>query len=211
VTTFLAMSYIVVVNPAILAARGDKPGTDVAGATYTETVQMLAVVTILAAAVATLVMALYADLPFALAPGTGLNAFFATTVVGAVGVPWETALAAIVVEGVLFVALTLAGAREYVIRLFPEPVKFAVGAALGLFLAFIGLQEMQVIVGDSTNLVRLGDVATDPVGLLSVAGLFVSLMLYTRGVRGSIIVGVLLTAAFAGYFALRTSGTLVAI
>jgi AGZA family xanthine/uracil permease-like MFS transporter len=209
VTTFLTMSYIVVVNPAILAARGDKPGIDVAGATYAETVQMLAVVTILA--VATLVMALYADLPFALAPGMGPNAFFATTVVGAMGVPWETALAAIVVEGVLFVALTLAGAREYVIRLFPEPVKFAVGAALGLFLAFIGLQEMQVIVGDSTNLVRLGDVATDPVALLSVTGLFVSLMLYTRGVRGSIIVGVLLTAAFAGYFALRTSGTLVAI
>lgn len=199
-TTFLTMSYIVVVNPAILAARGDKPGIDVASATYTETVQMLAVVTILAAAIATLVMAFYADQPFALAPGMGLNAFFAYTVVGAMGVPWETALAAIVVEGVLFIALTLVGAREYIIRLFPEPVKFAVGAALGLFLAFIGLQEMHVIVGDPTTLVQLGNIVTDPVAFLSVAGLFFTLALYTRGVRGSIIIGVLLTAA-AGWAA----------
>ncbi|MFC7198965.1 NCS2 family permease [Halospeciosus flavus] len=199
-TTFLTMSYIVVVNPAILAARGEKPGIAVAGASYAETVQMLAVVTILAAATATLVMAFYADRPFALAPGMGLNAFFAYTVVGAMGVPWETALAAIVVEGVLFVALTVVGAREYVIKLFPEPVKFAVGAALGLFLAFIGLQEMQVVVADPATLVQLGNVASNPVALLSVAGLFLTLGLYTRGVRGSIILGVLLTAA-AGWIA----------
>ncbi|NUC70920.1 NCS2 family permease [Haloterrigena sp. SYSU A558-1] len=199
-TTFLTMSYIVVVNPAILAARGEKPGIDVAGATYTETVQMLAVVTILSAAAATLVMAVYADRPFALAPGMGLNAFFAYTVIGAMGVPWETALAAIVIEGILFMGLTLAGAREYVIRLFPEPVKFAVGAALGLFLAFIGLQEMKVVVADQTTLVQLGSIGADPVALLSVFGLFLSFGLYTRGVRGSIIVGVLLTAV-AGWIA----------
>ncbi|GGM54641.1 AGZA family xanthine/uracil permease-like MFS transporter [Halarchaeum rubridurum] len=187
-TTFLTMSYIVVVNPAILVAAIDTGAGDAA------TMQMLAVVTALSAGVATLVMAVYANRPFGLAPGMGLNAFFAFTVVGAMGVPWETALAAIVVEGVLFVLLTLVGAREYVIRLFPEPVKFAVGAALGLFLAIIGLEKTFIVVADPSTLLTLGAVASDPVAILSVLGLFLTFGLYVRGVTGSIVVGVAVTS-----------------
>ncbi|GAA0299710.1 NCS2 family permease [Halarchaeum salinum] len=188
ITTFLTMSYIVVVNPAILVAAIDTGAGDAA------TMQMLAVVTALSAGIATLVMAFYANRPFGLAPGMGLNAFFAFTVVGAMGVPWETALAAIVVEGVLFIALTLVGAREYVIKLFPEPVKFAVGAALGLFLAIIGLEKTFIVVADPSTLLTLGAVASDPVAILSVLGLFLTFGLYVRGVTGSIVIGVAVTS-----------------
>ena len=158
-TTFLTMSYIVVVNPDILAAIPDvKPGIAIAGYSPAEVQSMLAVVTILAGAVATFVMAVYANRPFAQAPGLGLNAFFAFTVVGALGVPWQTALAAVVVEGILFIVLTVVGAREYVINLFPEPVKFAVGTGIGLFLAIIGLQAMGIVVNDPATLLTLGRV-----------------------------------------------------
>jgi len=119
---------------------------------------MIAVVTLLAAATATLVMAFYANRPFAQAPGLGLNAFFAFTVVLGLGIPWQTALAAVVVEGLVFIVLTAVGAREYIIRLFPEPVKLAVGAGIGLFLAIIGLQEMRVIAGSSATFVQFSPV-----------------------------------------------------
>jgi len=197
-TTFLTMSYIVVVNPSILAAAEGKPGIAVEGLAQPQVVSMLAVVTIVAAAVATLTTALYANRPFAQAPGLGLNAFFAFTVVGALGIPWQTALAAVVVEGVLFVALTAVGAREYVVELFPAPVKFAVGTGIGLFLALIGLQEMGIVVDDGATLVALGAVASDPVAALSVLGLFLTFALYARGVRGSIVVGILGTTVLGG-------------
>ncbi|WP_101295306.1 NCS2 family permease [Halegenticoccus soli] len=200
VTTFLTMSYIVVVNPSILAANPAQnlPGIAVPGYSYGQVVSMIAVVTIISAAVATLVMALYANRPFAQAPGLGLNAFFAFTVVGALGIPWQTALAAVVVEGIVFIALTALGAREYVIDLFPEPVKFAVGTGIGLFLAIIGLQAMGIVVAHPETLVTLGPVASDPVAVLSVFGLFLTFGLYARGVRGSIILGILATTAL-GY------------
>jgi AGZA family xanthine/uracil permease-like MFS transporter len=195
VTTFLTMSYIVVVNPAILAGiPGTKPGIALDGFAPGEVQQMLAVVTILAAATGTLVMALYANRPFGQAPGMGLNAFFAFTVVGALGVPWQTALAAVVVEGLLFVALTVTGARKYVVRAFPEPVKFAVGTGIGLFLAVIGLQAMGLVVNDPATLVALGDV-TNPIPLVSLLGLFFTFALYARGVRGAVVVGILATTA----------------
>ncbi|MFW5974411.1 MAG: solute carrier family 23 protein, partial [Natrialbaceae archaeon] len=143
-TTFLTMSYIVVVNPAILADAILSDG-GIEGVGEGQLIAMLAVVTIVSAAVATLIMALYADRPFAQAPGLGLNAFFAYTVVIGMGVHWTTALASVVVEGILFMALTAAGAREYVIGLFPEPVKLAVGSGIGLFLARIGLEPMRVV------------------------------------------------------------------
>ncbi|WP_425490714.1 NCS2 family permease [Haloprofundus salilacus] len=204
-TTFLTMSYIVVVNPAILAGiSGEKPGIVIPGYGVAEVQAMIAVATVLAAAAGTLVMALYANRPFAQAPGMGLNAFFAFTVVGALGVPWQTALAAVVVEGLLFVALSAVGAREYVLSVFPKPVKFAVGTGIGLFLAIIGLQEMQVVVADESTLVTLGAVAADPVAMLSVVGLFLTVALYARGVRGAIVLGLLATtvagavAAFVG-------------
>ena len=195
-TTFLTMSYIVVVNPAILSAA-----IQVEGRTAGQTVQMIAVVTLIAAAVATLVMALYAKRPFGQAPGLGLNAFFAFTVVLGLGVSWQTALAAVVVEGVIFIILTAVGAREYVIELVPVPVKYAVGAGIGMFLAIIGLEAMRVTVGDTSTFVTFNPVfASDPVAIISVVGLLFTFALYARGVPGSIIIGVLCTSVL-GYAA----------
>ena len=199
ITTFLTMSYIVVVNPAIMTGiPGTKPGIVMDGYTPAEVRQMLAVVTVLAAAVAIFVMAFYANRPFAQAPGLGLNAFFAFTVIGALGIPWQTALAAVVTEGVLFIGLTAVGARKYIIHLFPEPVKFAVGTGIGLFLAIIGLEEMHVVVDDPATLVTLGNVASSPIAIVSVLGLFLTLMLYARGIKGSIVVGIVATTVL-GY------------
>lgn len=195
-TTFLTMSYIVVVNPAILSTAIQPAGVG-PGRTF----QMIAVVTLIAAAVATLTMALYAKRPFGQAPGLGLNAFFAFTVVGSLGVSWQTALAAVVVEGIVFIALTAVGARKYIIRLFPEPVKLAVGAGIGLFLAIIGLEEMRVVAGDSATFLTFNPVfASDPVAIISVIGLFFTLALYARGVKGSIIIGIVVTSLM-GYAA----------
>ncbi|QGX95329.1 NCS2 family permease [Haloplanus rallus] len=216
-TTFLTMSYIVVVNPSILAGiPGEKPGITVPGYSLPEVQSMLAVVTIIAAATATLIMAFYANRPFGQAPGLGLNAFFAFTVVGALGIPWQTALAAVVVEGIVFIVLTAVGAREYVIRAFPEPVKFAVGTGIGLFLAIIGLQAMGIVVDDPATLVQLGAVASDPVAIVSVVGLLFTFALYARGIRGSIVIGIVATAvlgwvvANAGVVGSEAAGRLVA-
>jgi adenine/guanine/hypoxanthine permease len=193
-TTFLTMSYIVVVNPAILAEAISVPGR-----TQAQLIGMLAVVTLVSAAVATLIMALYANRPFGQAPGLGLNAFFAFTVVLTLGVPWQTALAAVVVEGLLFIVLTVVGARRYVIELVPEPVKLAVGTGIGLFLAIIGLEAMRVVAGDASTFLQFNPVfAADPVAILSVFGLFFTFLLYARGVRGAILLGVLVTTV-AGY------------
>src|SRR6056297_1625688 len=189
ITTFLTMSYIVVVNPAILGLA-----IDVNGRTAAETQQMLAVVTLISAAVATFVMAFHANRPFGQAPGLGLNAFFAFTVVLTLGIPWETALAAVVVEGVLFLVLTVIGAREYIINLFPEPVKFAVGAGIGLFLAIIGLQAMHVIASDPATFVQFNPAfANDPLAIISVLGLFVTFALVAADVRGAIVLGIVVT------------------
>ncbi|MGQ3413588.1 NCS2 family permease [Natrinema sp. LN54] len=188
-TTFLAMSYIIVVNPAILgeaiALEGYSSG---------EVTQMITVATILSSAVAIFVMAFWANRPFGLAPGMGLNAFFAYTVVLSLGVPWQVALAAVFVEGIVFIVLTAIGARRYIIELFPEPVKFAVGAGIGVYLLFLGLQEMQIVVADPDTLVTMGNVATSAVAALSVVGLALMLILHARGIRGSIVIGILATA-----------------
>ena len=200
-TTFLAMSYIIVVNPFILAEAIEIPGYD-----FFEVVQMIAIATIIASAAATLVMAFYANRPFGLAPGMGLNAFFAFTVVIGLGIPWQTALAAVFVEGILFIALTAVGARKYIIQLFPEPVKRAVGAGIGLFLLFIGLQELQIVVQYDATLVTLGDVFANPWAILGILGLVLTFALWARGVTGAIIIGILTTAlagwalTFAGVF-----------
>jgi adenine/guanine/hypoxanthine permease len=207
-TTFLAMAYIIVVNPAILTdailwdhdAGEVQTETTLNGTVYTEgeIFQMIAVVTILASIAAILVMALYANRPFGLAPGMGLNAFFTFTVVIILGVPWELALAAVFVEGIIFIALTAVGARKYIIELFPEPVKFSVGAGIGVFLLFLGLQEIELVVPYDATLVTLGNVLQSPVAALSLAGLVLTLLLYARGLRGSIIIGII-TTAVAGW------------
>ncbi len=200
VTTFLAMAYIIVVNPAILSDAIVIEGYD-----QTEVFQMLAVVTILSSIVATAVMAFYAKRPFGLAPGMGLNAFFTYTVVIVLGVPWELALAAVFVEGIIFMALTAVGARKYIIELFPEPVKFAVGAGIGIFLLFLGLQELDLVVPyvdadglPSGTLIELGNAIQSPVAALSVIGLGLTFFLYARGIKGSIIIGIV-TTAIAGW------------
>ena len=192
-TTFLAMAYIIVVNPTVLSNA-----ISIEGYTDPEVFQMIAITTILASVAAMLVMALYANRPFGLAPGLGLNAFFAFTVVLGLGIPWQTALAAVFVEGIIFIVLTAIGAREYIINLFPEPVKFAVGAGIGVFLLFIGLQEFQVIVNDDATLVTLGSVGSNPVAILGLSGVVLTLLLWARGITGSIIIGIL-TTAIAGW------------
>ncbi|MFP8952553.1 NCS2 family permease [Natrialbaceae archaeon A-arb3/5] len=196
ITTFLAMAYIIVVNPAILSDAIVIDGYD-----QGEVFQMIAIATILASIVATAVMAFYANRPFGLAPGMGLNAFFTYTVVIVLGVPWELALAAVFVEGIIFIALTAVGARKYIIELFPEPVKFSVGAGIGIFLLFLGLQEMDLVVPyvdadgqpDGT-LIELGNALQSPVAALSIIGLAVTFFLYARGIRGSIVIGIIGTA-----------------
>lgn len=193
-TTFLTMSYIIVVNPTILSEA-----IWIEGYTDGEVFQMIAIATILAAIVGTLVMALYANRPFGLASGMGLNAFFAFTVVITLGVPWQTALAAVFVEGIIFIALTAVGARKYIIELFPRPVKFAIGAGIGAYLLLLGLIEMNVAVADEATLVTLGNVASDPVAVLALAGLAFTFVLYARNIKGSIIIGIL-TTAIAGWF-----------
>ncbi|MFW6320967.1 MAG: NCS2 family permease [Halohasta sp.] len=194
-TTFFAMAYIIVVNPAILSEA-----ISIEGYSGTEVFQMIAVVTIITSAISMVVMGLYANRPFGLAPGLGLNAYFAFTVVLGLGIPWQTALAAVFVEGVIFIILTATGAREYIINLFPEPVKFAVGAGIGVFLLMIGLQELQVVVADDATLVTLGDIGSDPVALVGALGAALILILWARGMTGAILIGVISTA-LAGYAA----------
>lgn len=190
-TTFLTMSYIIIVNPALLSVVITPEGY-----AQQEVIQMLAVITILASVVALLVMALYANLPFGLAPGMGLNAFFVAVVLSpSLDITWQTALAAVFIEGLVFIGLTLVGAREYVINLFPEPVKLGVGAGIGLFLAAIGLQFMRLVAIDPQDIVVLNPVlAQDPVAILSIIGIVLTFYLYVKGVKGSIVTGILVTA-----------------
>jgi AGZA family xanthine/uracil permease-like MFS transporter len=174
--TFLTMAYILFVNPQILAAAG-MPRDDVL------------VATALASAAATLVMGLYANFPFALAPGMGLNAYFAFTVVGAMGVSWQVALAAIFVEGLLFLALSLAGIRSRMLDAIPRSLKLATMSGIGFFLAFIGLQNAGLVAADEATLVRLGDFH-QPGVLLAVAGLLLTAVLLARGVPGAILIAI---------------------
>jgi AGZA family xanthine/uracil permease-like MFS transporter len=198
-TTFLTMSYIIVVNPFILniAITDAKLGVGDGMA-----VQLLAVTTILSAVAAMLVMGVYANRPFGLASGMGLNAFFVSVVLSPqLGITWQTALAAVFLEGVLFIALTAVGAREYVINLFPEPVKAGVGPGIGLFLAIIGLQFMRITAFDTSDILSFNPIlAQDPVAVVSVLGILLTFVLYARGTRGSIVVGVLGTSVL-GYLA----------
>lgn len=179
-TTFLAMAYILFVNPDILAAAGMDEG-----AVYTATA--------LSAVVGTLVMGLYAKYPIALAPGMGLNAFFAYTVVIGYGIPWETALAGVLVSGLIFIVLTFSGIREKIINSIPPTLKLAVGAGIGLFIAFLGFQNSGIIVGYEATLVTLGDL-TNPTTALAIFGLVVTVILLTLKVGGAVFFGMVATA-----------------
>lgn len=196
-TTFLAMAYILIVNPLMLslASVGDYPDALRMdhGAVFTATA--------LAAAIGSLVMGLYAKYPIALAPGMGLNAFFGYTVVLTMGIPWQTALAGVLVSGLIFIALTLTGLREKIINSIPAELKYAVGAGIGLFITFIGFQNAGVIVGDDAVLVGLGDLTAGNT-LLAIFGLIVTVVLMVRGFKGGIFFGIVITAVVGMIFGL---------
>lgn len=179
VTTFLTMAYILAVNPNILSATGmDK------GALFTTT--------ILASAFATLLMAFYAKLPFALAPGMGLNAFFAYSVCLTMGYSWEFALTAVLIEGIIFIILTITNLREKIVDAIPESLKNAIGVGIGLFIAFIGLQNAGIIVKNDATLISLGKI-TEGAPLLGFIGLAITAVLLVKNVRGALLIGILLT------------------
>ena len=181
-TTFLTMAYILAVNPGIFSALPGMP----AGSVFTATA--------LAAIAGTLVMALYAKKPFALAPGMGLNAFFVFTVCLGMGHTWQFALTAVLLEGIIFIILTLTKVRSWLINAIPGTLKKAIGAGIGLFIAFIGMQNAGIIVNNDATLVSLGDI-THGKALLGMIGLFVTAGLVMAKVRGGILWGILITAA----------------
>lgn len=186
-TTFLTMAYILAVNPDILSAAGmDR------GAVFTATA--------LSACVATLVMALAANLPFALAPGMGLNAFFAYTVCLGMGHTWQFALTAVLIEGLIFVILTACNVREWLIHAIPHSLKQAISVGIGVFIAFIGLQNAGVLVSNPAtliSLVDLKDAGAHPGPILALVTVCVVALLLARKVRGALLIGMLL-ATLAG-------------
>ena len=179
-TTFLAMAYILFVNPSILSAAGMD-----SGAVFTATA--------LASIVGCLLMALVARYPVAVAPSMGLNAFFAYSVVQGMGIAWQTALVGVLLSGVLFVLITLVRLRAMILDAIPTDLKLAAACGIGLFIALIGLEDSNIIVADPATLVTLGDL-TAPATLLTVFGLLVSIVLMLRRVPGAIFFGMLLTA-----------------
>lgn len=178
ITTFLTMAYILAVNPSMLAETGMS-----AGGVFTATV--------VASAIATLVMAFLANLPVALAPGMGLNAFFTYTVVQGMGVSWQVALTAVLFEGLLFIVLSFFNVREAIINAIPSNLKKAVAVGIGLFIALIGLANTNLVVSDAGTIIGLG--ALEGAALLAVIGLVITIILYALKVPGSILIGIIIT------------------
>lgn len=183
ITTFLTMAYILAVNPSIFSNLASQ-GMDTQ-AVFTSTA--------LAAIVGTLVMAIYAKKPFGLAPGMGLNAFFVFTVCLGMGFTWQFALTAILIEGFLFVVLTMTGIRTLIVDAIPANLKRAIGGGIGLFIAFIGLKNAGIIVENSATLVSIGKV-TEGTALLGVIGIVITSVLLIKKVPGALLVGILVTA-----------------
>lgn len=185
ITTFMTMAYILAVNPTILSASGmDKNAVLMA--------------TALAAFIGTFVMAFCANYPFALAPGLGLNAYFAYTVCGSMGYSWKVALLAVFVEGIVFILLSLTKVREAIFNAIPLQLKKGVSVGIGLFCAFIGLQGANIVVDDGATLVTVVDFTENfsTVGicaLLALIGLLITAILYAKNVKGSILIGIVAT------------------
>src|SRR3954447_24071731 len=182
-STFLTMSYILFVNPAILSAAG-MPFSAVA------------VATALAAAIATLAMGVLANYPFALASGLGLNAVVAFDVILGRNLPWQTGMAVVVVEGLVAVVLVAVGAREAVMRAIPNSLKLSIGVGIGLFITLVGLREGGIVVNNPATGIGLGDLTTGPAEI-ALLGIFVAGALTVRGVRGALLIGVA-TSALVG-------------
>lgn len=182
ITTFLTMSYILAVNPDIFSAIKDNPMP--AGAVFTATA--------LAAIIGCVAMAFIGKLPFGLAPGMGLNAFFVFTVCNAMGYSWQFALTAVFIEGIIFIILTVTNLRTAIVNAIPANLRYAIGCGIGLFIAFVGLQKGGVIVDDGATLVNLGNI-TSGAALLTIIGLFITGFLYAKNVRGALLLGILIT------------------
>lgn len=182
-TTFLAMSYIIFVNPDILANAGMDTGS-------------VFVATCLSAAIGTLIMGLYANFPIAIAPGMGLNAFFTYGVVLGMGIPWQAALMAVFLSGVLFVIISILPIREWVINSIPLELKLSISAGIGLFLIMIGLTSVGIVVDNPATLVGLGDLSATPT-LLAIVCFILIVVLEARNIPGGILLG-MLTITIAG-------------
>ena len=180
ITTFLTMSYILAVNPTMF---GELDGMPV-GSVFTSTA--------LAAIVGCLAMAFIGKLPFGLAPGMGLNAFFVYSVCMGMGYSWQFALTAVLIEGIIFIVLTLTNLREAIVNAIPMSLRNAIGAGIGLFIAFIGLKSAGVVVADGATLVALGDV-TSGSALHAFIGLVITGFMYSRNVPGAILLGIIIT------------------
>lgn len=185
-TTFMTMAYILIVNPLTLKDAGMD-----FGAVFTATV--------IAGVFATLIMALYANLPFALAPGMGLNAFFAYTVVLTMGYTWQMALTAVFCEGLIFIALTFFGIREAIVDCIPLNIKKAISVGIGLFIAFIGLFNSGIVVKGAADAVpmSLGHVATNPAAIVAILGIVITGILLALDVKGAIFLGIIASTVIA--------------
>ena len=181
-TTFMTMAYILIVNPAILSAAGMP-----SGAVFTATA--------VSAVIATLMMSLYAKLPFAQAPGMGLNAFFAYTIVKAMGYSFEFALTAVFLEGIIFIFLTIFNVREAIVDSIPENIKKAISVGIGLLIALIGLEGAGIVVHPQGGgvILALGNI-TKGAGLLAIIGIIITAILLARNVKGALFIGMIVTA-----------------
>lgn len=186
-TTFLTMAYIIAVNPLILSATGMPVGP-------------LVTATCLAAAFGCILMGVFANLPFALASGMGLNAYFAYTVVIGKGIPWEVALTAVFIEGIIFIILSLFKVREAVVKAIPKNMKLAVTGGIGLFIAFIGLVGSKLVIADPNTMVTMGEFS--PAVVVTAIGLIVIAVLDKKQVRGAILYGILASSLIAWGYAM---------
>ena len=180
ITTFLAMAYILGVNPVILA-DGGMPATGVLFATA------------VASGIACIIMGLVAKYPVGLAPGMGLNALFTYTIILTMGNSWETALAAVFISSIIFLIITISGLREAILNLIPLDLKLGIGAAIGFFLAFLGLKGAGIIVADPSTFVTMGNLLAAP-ALLALIGIIITLVLYVKEIPAAVFVGLVLTA-----------------
>jgi len=189
ITTFLAMAYIIAVNPDILSAAGMNKGA-------------VLTATCLTAGLTTILMGVYANLPFALASGMGLNAFFAYSVVIGMGASWQVALAAVFVEGIIFIILSLTNVREAVVNAIPHTLKLAVTAGIGLFIAFIGFTGAGIVVKSDATIVAMGHF-TSPTVIIALIGIVVIVVLSKKNVKGALLWGILASTLIAWAYALR--------
>lgn len=178
-TTFLTMAYILAVNPNILSATGMDRGA-------------LFSTTVLISAAATILMGLYAKLPFALAPGMGLNAFFAYTICLIMGYSWRFALTAVFLEGLIFILLTVTNVREKIVDIIPETLKKSISVGIGIYIAFIGLSSAEIVVNNDATLVSIGDLSQGP-ALLCIIGIVLSSVLLIKKVPGALLIGIIVT------------------